>query len=92
MPQVKVITFARLRQIIGKKQFTMNAESIEDLLEKLFKEHGKELKKELFDGNGQLKHIYRIVVNGRSITLLDGFKTKLKDNDMVALMPAIAGG
>ena len=86
MPHVKVITFARLRQIIGKK------ESIEDLLEKLFKEHGKELKKELFDGNGQLKHIYRIVVNGRSITLLDGFKTKLKDNGMVALMPAIAGG
>ena len=92
MPHVKVITFARLRQIIGKKQFIMNAESVEDLLEKLFKEHGKELKNELFDDNGRLKHIYRIVVNGRSITLLDGFKTKLRDNDMVALMPAIAGG
>lgn len=92
MSIIQVITFANIKKIIGKKQFTMEAESVEDLIEKLLEENGKELRDELFDELGKLKSIYRIVVNGRNINLLDGFQTKLKDDDMLVLMPAIAGG
>ena len=70
----------------------IEADTVEDLLEKLLKEYGYTLKDELFDEVGKLKHTYRVVVNGRNINLLDGFKTKLKKDDMVVIMPAVAGG
>ncbi|MHA1198486.1 MAG: ubiquitin-like small modifier protein 1 [Candidatus Heimdallarchaeaceae archaeon] len=92
MSIIQVITFANIKKIIGKKQFTMEVESVEDLLDKLLEEYGKELRDELFDELGKIKPIYRIIVNGRNINLLDGFQTKLEDEDMLVLMPAIAGG
>jgi MoaD family protein len=92
MSIIQVITFANIKKIIGKKQFTMEAESVKDLLDKLLEEYGKELKDELFDELGKIRSFYRIIVNGRNINLLDGFQTKLKDDDMFVLMPAIAGG
>jgi len=92
MSIIKVITFANIKKIIGKKQFTMEAETVEDLLDKLLEEYGEELREELFDELGKIKSIYRIIVNGRNINLLDEFQTKLKDDDMLVLMPAIAGG
>ncbi len=92
MSVINVIAFANIKKIIGKKQFTMEAESVEDLLDKLLEEYGKELKDELFDELGKIKSIYRIIVNGRNINLLDGFHTKLEDEDMFVIMPAIAGG
>jgi len=92
MAKIKLVTFARIKQIIGRKQMELEADTVEDLLEKLLKEYGYTLKNELFDDNGKLKHTYRVVVNGRNINLLDGFKTKLKKDDMVVIMPAVAGG
>ena len=92
MSIINVITFANIKKIIGEKQFTMEAESVEDLLDKLLELYGKELRDELFDKLGKIKSIYRIIVNGRNINLLDGFQTKLKDEDTLVLMPAIAGG
>ncbi|MBY9001663.1 MAG: MoaD/ThiS family protein [Candidatus Heimdallarchaeota archaeon] len=92
MSIINVITFANIKKIIGEKQFTMEAESVEDLLNKLLELYGKELRDELFDKLGKIKSIYRIIVNGRNINLLDGFQTKLKDEDTLVLMPAIAGG
>ena len=92
MAKIKLVTFARIKQIIGRKQMEIEADTVEDLLEKLLKEYGYTLKDELFDEAGKLKHTYRVVVNGRNINLLDGFKTKLKKDDMVVIMPAVAGG
>ena len=79
-------------QIIGMKQFNYNADSVKDLLTKLFSEYGEILQQELMDENWNLKKHYRIVVNGRNINLLNGFATKLTDEDMIVIMPAIAGG
>ena len=87
---VQVITFANIKKIIGIKQFTVEANSVEELINKLLEEYGLELRAELFDDKGKIRSIYRIVVNGRNINLLDGFQTKLKDEDMLVLMPAIA--
>ncbi|MHA1465106.1 MAG: hypothetical protein ACTSQ2_08465 [Candidatus Heimdallarchaeaceae archaeon] len=63
MSIILVITFANIKKIIGKKQFTMEAGSVEDLLDKLFAEYGEELRDELFDDLGKIKPIYRIIVN-----------------------------
>ena len=92
MAKINLLTFARVKQIIGVKQIEMEAKTIQNLLDKLVLEHGEILREELFDKSGYLRKHYRIVVNGRHINLLNGFKTKLKDDDMVVIMPAMAGG
>ena len=92
MANIQVLTFSRIKKIIGKKQFSINAENIEDLISKLVAKYGVSLKQEIFDDERNIKSIYRILVNGRNINLLKGFQTKLKEDDMVALTPAIAGG
>jgi len=92
MAKIKLLTFARVKQIIGVKQKEMEANTIQDLLDKLTLEYGNILQEELFDTSGDLRKHYRIVVNGRNINLLNGFQTKLKDEDMVVIMPAMAGG
>jgi len=92
MANVEIITFTKIKEIIGKKKFYFETNSIEELLESFFEKYGDVLKEEILDSNGNLKKHYRILVNGRNINILDGFQTKLNDGDMVALIPAIAGG
>ncbi len=92
MASVRVLTFSNIKQIIGEKLFSMEANSIEDLLEQLIDKHGTPLKQELFDEEGKFRKIYRVLVNGRNIHILNGFQTELKEEDMVVIMPAIAGG
>ncbi len=92
MAEITVVTFAKVKQIIGEKQIIFKADTIEDLLNKLFKKYNQILIKELTDEQGKLKKHYRILVNSRNINLLDGLSTPLKDEDMVVIVPAIAGG
>lgn len=92
MTNIEVITFTKIKEIIGKKKFFYEASSVKNLLDKLFEEFGEILRTEILDINGEIKKHYRIIVNGRNINLLEGFKTILKEGDMVAFMPAIAGG
>lgn len=92
MASVRVLTFSNIKHIIGKKLFSMEANSIENLLEQLIDQYGILLKQELYDEEGKFRKIYRVLVNGRNIHILNGFQTKLKEEDMVVIMPAIAGG
>ena len=92
MVTIQVMTFSRVTQIIGKKQFVIEAENIEGLLSTLVSVYGVPLKQELYNEAGLFKSIYRILVNGRNINLLNGFQTQLQENDLVIIMPAIAGG
>ncbi|MCW4041604.1 MAG: MoaD family protein [Candidatus Bathyarchaeota archaeon] len=92
MVTIQVLTFSRITQIIGKKRFVIEAENIEGLLSTLVSLYGISLKQELYDDDGQFKSLYRIIVNGRNINLLKGFQTVLHENDIVVIMPAIAGG
>jgi molybdopterin synthase sulfur carrier subunit len=41
---------------------------------------------------GKLKQFYSCMVNGKRIELLNGYETKLSDNDAVALFPPVGGG
>lgn len=92
MVTIQVMTFSRITQIIGKKQFVIEAENIEGLLSTLVSLYGVSLKQELYDEEGLFKSIYRILVNGRNINLLNRFQTLLHEGDLVVIMPAIAGG
>jgi len=92
LPSITVLFYSKIKQLIGQRKMVLNSDSIEDLLQKLFALFGRSLFDELMLDEGVIKPQWRIVVNGRNINLLNGLSTKLKDGDLVAIVPAIAGG
>jgi molybdopterin synthase sulfur carrier subunit len=68
--------------------------SLKDLLEKLCREQGDELRRTIFDvETGQVHRHISVLVNGRHYTHLpDRLQTVLKDGDEVDIFPPIAGG
>ncbi|MHA1317707.1 MAG: MoaD family protein [Candidatus Heimdallarchaeaceae archaeon] len=92
LPSITVLFYSKIKQLIGQRKMDLNSDSIEDLLQKLFSLFGRCLFDELMLDEGVIKPQWRIIVNGRNINLLHGLSTKLKDGDLVAIVPAIAGG
>jgi molybdopterin synthase sulfur carrier subunit len=90
---VTVRFFATVREITGAKSIEIEASDIKDLLNKLGQTYGKTFTNAVIDpGSGQLKRFYSCMVNGKRIELIEGYQTKLKDKDVVALFPPVGGG
>lgn len=50
------------------------------------------LKDRIFDEAGQLRRFINLYLNDEDIRFLDGLDTSVKDNDALAIIPAVAGG
>jgi molybdopterin synthase sulfur carrier subunit len=84
-----------LRHLSGKTQFTITFQ--EDIT---IKELVNELSQEL----PELKHTFSdqqlndsrsnslVLVNGREISVLNGYETRLKDGDEIVFVPVVHGG
>jgi len=87
--------FTRLREITGKKEEEIEVQesvTIKDALKLVSERHSHQFKNYLYDENERVQSHLLFLVNGRSITDLHGFKTKLKDGDKVAILPPMSGG
>lgn len=94
--RVKVRTILEFTKIFGRSQFEMSlpdGSSIDDFLDELIDTWGDELASRLFEpeGSGLLPHI-GLMVNGRSIRLLNNLETILQDGDEILLLPPVGGG
>lgn len=91
---VTVKFFAGFREAAGSEQ--EKVESVSDvgsLLDELVRKFGERMLVQLYEpGTRKLRGTVHILVNGRSINLLEGSKTPLKDGDVVAIFPPVAGG
>ena len=83
---VRVKLFANLREVAGKKEIEIDAGDVEELIGKLVKNYPE--MKELISREDYL----HIMVNGVHINSLQQFKTKLNENDKVAIFPPVSGG
>lgn len=91
--------FALLRDITGVKETTVfSGKILVELLEELCEFYGKDLSRWIFapltgdDEEKQLSGDIIIMVNGRAIEHLGGLLTPLKEEDVVAIFPRLAGG
>jgi sulfur-carrier protein len=84
-----------LRHISGKKQLTIPAQdgaSVKDVIG-ILSEEFPALKHTFSDSElNDAKSNSLVLVNGREISVLDGYQTKLKEGDEVIFVPVVHGG
>jgi len=96
--KVSVRFFAALRELVGKKVETLefpNGEevTVERVLKSLVDLYGKDFVEYVFDREtGDIQGYLTLLVNGRSVTTLDGLRTRLTDGDVLAILPPVGGG
>lgn len=93
--KVRVKYFTFLRELVGRKEEEYEFETeptVEKLIKIIAEKYGKEAKEYLFEKDGKLKENLSFLVNGKSIVSLNGPKTKLKNGDILAIIPPVGGG
>ncbi len=75
----------------GQKEVEAEGTTILEIIEDLERKFPG-IKERLCDENGELRRFINFFVNDEDIRFLENEKTKLKDGDVVSIVPAIAGG
>jgi len=91
---VNVRFFTTLREITGKKEEKFDLEkhaTVENALDELSRRYGQPFIEYVFE-KGEVKSYLQILVDGRSINLIDGIHTRLKDGNVLAILPPAGGG
>ncbi|NMA55315.1 MAG: MoaD family protein [Firmicutes bacterium] len=84
--------FATIRQLTGQKETSLRSDTVQELLQALAEKHGVGFQKAVY-GPGGLSDEAIILINGRHLEHLPaGLKTKLENEDVVAIFPLVGGG
>jgi len=88
------VFYASLKEVVGRREVTLNIEkiTIKELIGEISKRFSPLFKKEVLNEEGKIKSYYKIIVNGRSISFLDGINTIVRNGDRVVFFPPICGG
>jgi molybdopterin synthase sulfur carrier subunit len=93
--KVEVRFFTSLREITGKKIEEVQLHGIitvEELLTQLSAKYSEEFREYLYNEKEKVHSHLSILVNGRSINVLQGLDTELKNGDIIAILPPVGGG
>ena len=85
--------FATFRKITRgvKERSDLQAEDLQELLNILSRQYGREFQDRLFDGDDLSSEVI-ILVNGTHVSHLQGLNTPLQQGDVVAVFPRVMGG
>jgi molybdopterin synthase sulfur carrier subunit len=75
----------------NQTEILVNGKNIKDVLNALIKNY-PDLRERIYDENGNLRKFINIYVNDEDIRFLDGENTTINDEDIISIIPAIAGG
>lgn len=93
--EVTVRYFTIIRDITGTREEKIDAEegsTVEDVLRILVKRYGKEFERYISSGRDHKGMKLLFFVDGRNVEGSDGFKTRLRSGNVLAIMPPVAGG
>ena len=90
MPSVRIPT--PLRKLTADlDEVSVSASDVSELIETMESQYPG-IKDRLCDEEGNVRRFINLYVNNEDIRFLDGKATKLSENDVVSIIPAIAGG
>jgi len=95
--RVKVRYFTTLRELAGSAEEELEIEdsaTLANLIEEVASKYGKEARNYLYHkgGSGKFDPSIYFLINGANARTFSGANTKLKDGDIVAIIPPIGGG
>lgn len=96
--QVSVRFFTSLREIVGKKEETLEFPqgkkvTIETVLETLKQRYGKQFVEYVYNlETGEVKGFLQFLINGKSASTMNGQETPLEEGDVLAILPPVGGG
>jgi molybdopterin synthase sulfur carrier subunit len=88
---VQVNVTATLRNLVGAKSVEVEGGTIGEVLQNL-EARFPGFRKQISDGTGSLHRFVNIYLNDEDIRYLNALDTKLKEGDVVSILPALAGG
>ena len=89
---VKIIIPTPLRQYVGKKdQVEVEAKTVAEALSRLTGEYS-ELRRHLYNPEGKLRSFVNVYLGDEDIRFLQREQTPLNENDVLTIVPSIAGG
>src|SRR5713226_3409724 len=89
---VKVVIPTPLRQYAGKQDAVeIEAKTVAEALSGLMARYG-DLRKHLYTDDGKMRSFVNIYLNDEDIRYLQKEQTALHDNDVISIVPSIAGG
>jgi molybdopterin synthase sulfur carrier subunit len=91
---MRVKIFATLRQFVGAKEVDVDVETgdtVRQVLERLTAKYPA-LGERILDEGGNVRSSVNVLVNGRSVTFLEGLNTVTQEGDVIALFPSVGGG
>ena len=92
---VEVKFFTSLREITGKKVDQLqiqNSLTLDEFITLLSERYGKNFREYIYNKKGEQQEFLSFLVNGTNINNIKGFDTKLKNGDIVVILPPVGGG
>ena len=93
--KVTIRLFTSLRELAGKRRETLQFNSgditVRHVLEKLAQKNGREFQDYMFKEKTVRDHL-QILLNGRSVSLMEHLETSVKNGDEIAIIPPVGGG
>jgi len=94
--KIRVRYFTTLQELARTREEELEVEegiNLAKLIEKISSKYGQEAFNYLHDKTtGKIDTTLKFLVNGVDFRRLQGFETRLKEGDIIAIIPAIGGG
>lgn len=89
---VKIIIPTPLRQYAGKQDtIEVQAKTVGEALSGIAKQYA-DLRRHLYNDDGKLRSFVNVYLNDEDIRYLQKEMTPLQENDVISIVPSIAGG
>ena len=92
MPNITFTIPSVLNGGAGEKKINLDADTLKDAFTKISETMGDDFKRRVLNEDGTPRSLINIYINGKNAKFSSGLDTTLSDDDVINILPAVAGG